>query len=154
MKFTEAAVLCRVRSHLSATGKRLSVHQSNRRKEFYNGSMHIKFSLQPFLIEPIIKPHSFREPCIITVKSVPYLPQQNKKPIQEQNNSHLGNKIKTHTGKSEKKQQYLRTGTLWQLQHRPLLSCQHQLMEKIRITMSAGNFHISFKLGELKCSFT
>lgn len=32
--------------------------------------------------------------------------------------------------KSQKWQQYLRTGTLWQLRHQPLLSCQLQLREK------------------------
>lgn len=95
MKFTEAAVLCRVRSHLSATEKRfcqyISWTKMNRRYEFYNGSMHIKFSLQRFLIEPIIKPHSFRETCIITVKKHSLF--ATTKPIQEQKNSHLGNKF-------------------------------------------------------------
>lgn len=40
-------------------------------------------------------------------------------------------------------QQYLRTGTLWQLQHQPLLSCLHQLMEKITINKEARRRSIS-----------
>lgn len=96
------------------------------------------------LLNPV--QHSFRKNRFIIVKRIPLLPYQKKR--KNTKSMHALNTKKSLEVQTW--QQYLQNGTLWQLQHQPLLSCRHQLMEKLWIKQGSQKrinlFHTDFEL--------